>query len=230
MTFTYKKRDLHNQHIPFSMEDNIIKNSFLRKKRYISWLFIFILCTSLSTFAQTEKKRYFTGFSGGMMVHIGYLQGDLPIPNFSIKGATWGLGGAARIHLGNHLMIGGEGYVSSLKPNKLGSYLKYGWGGLLAQVVWVHSRWMPYLGVTIGGGSQTTFLLEKGESTDWIPETHAIFHKNTFLFTNPFIGCDLFLTETLHLTLKIDNLFPFHKKKIVQPFGPRFYLGILFYH
>ena len=42
------------------------------------------------------------------------------------------IGGVIRLHLGDHFRIGSEGYVSTLSQRGNGSYLKYGWGGLLA--------------------------------------------------------------------------------------------------
>lgn len=43
----------------------------------------------------------------------------------------FGIGGVIRVHLGDHWRVGSEGYVSTIKQANNGSYVKYGWGGLL---------------------------------------------------------------------------------------------------
>jgi len=182
-------------------------------------------------YAQEENKsKVLTGFNGGMLLHTGYLFGDFPEINYKAKGVTLGIGGVIRIQLGEHWMIGSEGYVSTLLQLHNGSYIKYGWGGILGEFYWAFPHVMPYVGVTIGGGAQSTFLLINGNSRDWATEEKAIFHKQGFLALTPFIGCDFFLTKTLHLTIKADWMNTFTNKKILQPTGPRFYVGIIFYH
>ena len=77
--------------------------------------------------AQPEKKRssshVFTGFSGGMLIHGGYLFASDPTKVFSntglgsldyVKGLPkdgfcFGLGGALRCHLIDHIHLGAEG-------------------------------------------------------------------------------------------------------------------------
>ena len=52
------------------------------------------------------------GFSGGMMVHTGYISGcDNPY-GYIPSGAVFGIGGVAKIHIGKHLRTGFEGYFS----------------------------------------------------------------------------------------------------------------------
>ena len=125
----------------------------------------FFLILTFTGFAQ-EKHSVFQGFDGGMMFHAGYLQGNIPSIHYQAKGATFGLGGVARVHLGKHWMIGGEGYVSTLRQMKNGSYIKYGWGGFLGEFYWPFQYVMPYLGVTVGGGACTTLLMFDGDRTD----------------------------------------------------------------
>lgn len=165
-----------------------------------------------------------------MMIHAGYLQGQIPSIPYHAKGATFGLGGVARAHLGKHWMIGGEGYVSTLRQMKNGSYIKYGWGGFLGEFYWPFKFVMPYIGVTVGGGACTTLLMFDGDRTDWQPEQNAVFHKQTFLAIDPFIGCDFIVSKSVHLTLKADCLNSLSHGKLLMPMGPRFYLGCIFYH
>ena len=97
----------------------------------------------MSLFAQ--EKKLFNGFDGGMMVHTGYLKGNFQQLEHPVSGMPFGIGGVIRAHLGNHWRIGGEGYVSTLKQSGNGSYVKYGWGGLLGDFYWVIGRFVPYV-------------------------------------------------------------------------------------
>ena len=84
------------------------------KKLRTTLLCIAIFLMLTPAFAQeTSKPKVLTGFSGGMMLHTGYLDGQLPQVGYRTKGAPFGLGGTLRLHLGQHWMIGGEGYVST---------------------------------------------------------------------------------------------------------------------
>lgn len=187
-------------------------------------LCIYIVCAG-GIIAQNKLQ----GFSGGMMLHTGYLQGEILQVNNVFKGVPFGLGGVARLHLGQHWMLGAEGYVSTLKQMKNGSYIKYGWGGILGVFYWQFEHVMPYVGIMAGGGSQTSFLLFSGSKNDWEAEEDAIFHKQAFGAVNPFIGCDFILTSFLHLTLKMDCLNGFTSQGLVKPMGPRLYIGCIFY-
>lgn len=189
---------------------------------------LFFLCTC-QTHAQEGNKVY-QGFDGGMMIHVGYLQGNIPSLQYQAKGATFGLGGVARVHLGKHWMIGGEGYVSTLSQLKNGSYIKYGWGGFLGEFYWPFKYVMPYIGVTVGGGANTDLLMFDGNRTDWQPEYNVVFHKQTFLAIDPFIGCDFIVSKSVHLTLKADCLHSLSHGNLLMPMGPRFYFGCIFYH
>lgn len=190
---------------------------------------LLILTITFTGFAQ-EKRSVFQGFDGGMMIHAGYLQGQIPSIPYHAKGATFGLGGVARAHLGKHWMIGGEGYVSTLRQMKNGSYIKYGWGGFLGEFYWPFKYVMPYIGVTVGGGACTTLLMFDGDRTDWQPEHNAVFHKQPFMAIDPFIGCDFIITKSVHLTLKADCLNSISHGNLLMPMGPRFYFGCIFYH
>lgn len=100
----------------------------------------------LSVAAGAQEKKLLRGFDGGMMVHTGYLSGNLDAIGYHAKGAPMGIGGVIRLHLGDHFRIGSEGYVSTLSQRGNGSYLKYGWGGLLADCYMVLGRFQPYAG------------------------------------------------------------------------------------
>ena len=195
--------------------------------------FTFVIAALLSHFVlnmplQAQEKRLITGFDGGMMVHTGYLNGTLGPEMIPASGAPFGLGGVARLHLGKHFRIGGEGYVSTLNQRGNGSYVKYGWGGLLADVYIVAGRFQPYAGITLGGGAGTTLLLDEAPTSDWKPVGGTVYNKQGFMVLDPFVGCDFILSASIHLTLKVDWLSCLGKN-VTLPSGPRVYLGILFY-
>ena len=179
--------------------------------------------------ASAREKKLLRGFDGGMMLHAGYLQGNLDAIGYEAKGVTTGIGGAIRLHLGNHFRVGGEGYISTLNQRGNGSYLKYGWGGLLADVYTVLGRFQPYAGLTVGGGAITTLLMMENPSSPWAPIDGTRYHKQGFMAIDPFIGCDFIVSGPMHLTLKVDYLCALSGSKLL-PHGPRVYFGFLFYH
>ena len=189
---------------------------------------LFAVATSSQETLQ-EKKKVFRGFDGGMMVHTGYLSGTLDAAGYRAKGAPLGIGGVIRIHLGEHFRLGSEGYVSTLKQQKNGSYLKYGWGGLLADFYYVLGRFQPYVGLTLGGGAMTTLLMYEDPASPWAPINGTRYHKQGFMAIDPFIGCDFIVSGPMHLTLKVDYLCPLSGSTLL-PHGPRVYFGFLFYH
>ena len=73
--------------------------------------FLTLIC--LDGTAQEDKKAI-KGFSGGMMVHTGFLSGcDNPY-NYDAAGTTFGIGGVAKLHLTKHFRAGFEGYFSTM--------------------------------------------------------------------------------------------------------------------
>ena len=189
----------------------------------ISLLFI-VLTASLIGFAQARQR-----FDGGMMLHTGYLSGHYDAFDFDAKGMTFGLGGTLRFHLGNHFRVGGEGFVSTMKRIQgEGSYIRMSWGGVAADAYWRFGRWTPYFGGSIGGGKNSTLLVFNGNDNDWIAEPNAVLHNESFFFLNPYTGVEFALTDGVHLTFKIDSLFPL--KTIDMPQGIRWYLGFVFAH
>ncbi|MBQ6071514.1 MAG: hypothetical protein IKQ75_05055 [Bacteroidales bacterium] len=199
------------------------------RRLFLLGLICFLCLFSLQG-QETTQPKVVAGFNGGMMVHTGYLQGTLPEIGYHAQGAPFGLGGVIRVALGRHWMVGGEGYVSTLRQLRNGSYIKYGWGGLLGEFYWPFKHVMPYVGLTIGGGTQTTFLLLDGSATDWTSEQESVFHKQGFCAITPFVGCDFILTKAVHLTLKADWMNSISRAGWIKPTGPRFYFGVIFYH
>ena len=206
---------------------NIVK--FDCMKRILLVIFIFL---SLSVFSQNEEK-FFNGYDGGMMIHAGYVSKNIAPVDFKAEGVTKGIGGAIRFHFGKHYRIGTEGYVSTLSLKKdlvKGSYIKTFWAGLTNDFYWQFGKFMPYVGLSVGGGTLTDCFIFEGDNHDWIPESNVIINKTAFVAIDPYIGCDYSLTDALHLTFKIDYLNGFNKSELHLPTGPRFYIGAIFFH
>lgn len=206
-------------------------------------LFILSLFASVA-FAKNDSTAIFQGCGGGMMVHAGYLFGQnagavLPSgENISPQGLTYGLGGSMRVHLMKHLRIGCEGFSSTMKSGatdkngilQSGSYVRTGWGGILADACWRLDKVWPYIGGSVGGGAMRSLYIVKGSENDWEPEETAVFHKQGFGYVNPYIGIDYCLTRRIHLTSRLDWMLAFTKEQLILPTGPRLYVGILFCH
>lgn len=187
------------------------------------------ICLLSATVAPAQDRKAVQGFDGGMMVHTGYLSGKLDPIGFNAKGAPLGIGGVIRLHLGEHFRIGSEGYVSTLSQLDNGSYLKYGWGGLLADFRIVTGRLQPYAGLTLGGGAMTTLLMFDEPYQPWAPIDGTRYHKQGFMAIDPFAGCDFIVSGAMHLTIKVDYLCALSDSRLL-PHGPRVYFGFLFYH
>ena len=198
-------------------------------KRILLITFIFL---GLNVFSQNEEK-IFNGYDGGMMLHLGYVSENVEAVDFKAGGVTKGIGGAIRFHFGQHYRIGTEGYVSTLSLKKdlaKGSYIKTFWAGLINDFYWQFGKFMPYVGLNVGGGTLTDCFIMEGDNHDWNPESSVIINKSAFVAIDPYIGCDYSLTDALHLTFKIDYLNGFNKSDLYLPTGPRFYIGAIFFH
>lgn len=194
----------------------------------------------ISTFLALEAQDglKYRGFSGGMMLHSGYLNSgnfDLQTSSGSIlstnkaQGMPFGMGGAARLHFGNHLRVGGEGYVSNLRYGVQGTTLSIGWGGILVDCVWDLGKLWPFVGATVGGGAVEHIILQEEPTNDFIVESNATYREYTFMAVSPMIGVEYALNEKIHLTLKMDYMINVSNLQIDFPTGPRFFLGFMFY-
>ena len=214
-------------------------------------LLIILLCSAAmawanndSTALQPEKQRVFQGCGGGMMVHAGYLFGQptgatLPTgEQMGMQGMTYGLGGSMRVHLYKHLRVGMEGFSSTMKSEvtdqhdflEKGSYVRTGWGGVIADACWRLEKVWPYIGGSVGGGAMRTLSVVEGSQDDWEPEQIAMLHKQGFVYVNPYVGMDYCITRRIHATFRLDWMLAFSKGQLVLPTGPRFYVGIMFCH
>lgn len=185
------------------------------------------------TSLQAVEKKVIKGFCGGMMVHTGYQFGcDNPY-GYNAKGATFGIGGAAKLQFTRHFRVGFEGYFSTVGLHndiKSGSHNKLFWSGALVDWFWKCGRFYPYIGTTIGGGMETAFYMFEGDKHDWLPETKAVFHKQPFFALDPFVGVDFAVGAALRLTLKADWMMAINSNGLNRPLGPRIYFGFIFSH
>lgn len=195
-------------------------------------IFIFILLV-LSSYvvAAQQKQKTVKGFSGGMMVHTGYLSGcDNPY-GFDASGATFGIGGVARLHLSKHFRAGFEGYFSTMGLGgnlEEGSHNKLFWAGALCDWVWESGKFYPYVGCTLGGGMETAFYMFEGNKNDWDMENEVVFRKQPFFAVDPFAGVEYKVGDALRLTLKADWLVAINSEGLNKPIGPRLYFGVIF--
>ena len=205
------------------------------------------LCVLVSSalYANESSVKVYQGFSGGMMAHGGYLFGvNTEAPKMidgvvcSPQGGTFGLGGALRVHLWNHLRIGGEGFVSTMNSGttnmkhvlKEGSYIRTGFGGVAVDACWRKEKVWPYVGGSIGGGAMRSLYVLEGSQDDWVAEEAAYLHKTPFMYVNPYVGMDWCMTKKVHMTFRIDWMVALHKGDVVKPTGPRLLVGFMFCH
>lgn len=200
-------------------------------RKYILFLLFFFAAFEIIAQADVvEQKKLFKGYDGGMMLHVGYVAADVLPVDYRAEGVTKGIGGAMKFQLGDHYRIGFEGYVSTMNLMDNGSYMKSFWSGLVNDFYWKIGKFIPYTGVSIGGGTLTDCFIFEGNNHDWQPEANVVINKNPFFSVDPFVGCDYCVSDAFHITLKIDCLFGFGSEDLYLPFGPRAYIGFIFSH
>lgn len=183
-----------------------------------------------------------SGYSGGMMVHSGFLSSStvsfstpdgsaLGLGGMRIKGIPIGIGGALKVHFGKHFRVGTEGYSSNLKYGKHGSYEHIGWGGLLVDGVIPVGRWFPFAGVTVGGGGVKNVTVLQNTTGDFmLDDGTTSYRRYAFMAVSPFTGVEFALTERVHLVIKADWLLDVTSGQKDFADGPRIYAGFMFCH
>lgn len=189
-----------------------------------------------------RDSKVVTGFTGGMKLHIGYAfmkspkylfgDGTLPEDNSLPKdGVTMGLGGELRIHMFNHVHLGGEGGMSMMPLMKSGSSLRSGWGGVLCDYYGTVGKAQLCIGGMIGGG-KTKKLYVPNEGTSIVAEDgntyNALYQTTSYFLLDPYVGLEASLTKRMSLLIKIDYMLPFKSGKFLYPSGPRLYVGLMF--
>ena len=177
-----------------------------------------------------SEKMYFQGYSGGMMLHTGYVSGGKININYQekvqLQGMPFGIGGVLRFHFGKHLRIGGEGYNSTLHYGKNKSYATLSCGGLLIDYQLEINKFTLFFGGTIGGGSVKNISVVSNQST----EKNAVYRNYSLMLANPFLGMEYAVAQRIRLIAKVDYLFNISKKQPDFSTGVRLYAGIVFFH
>ena len=208
--------------------------------------------------SKKSDKKIFTGFSGGMMIHGGYAFSKSPnelFRNGSLEGSklsdlpkdgfTFGLGGTLRLHLIDHIHIGGEGHMSFMPLMSSGSSIRTGWGGAMCDFYATLGIVRPLIGMTIGGGAmRRVYVPENAEQItkgDNGMVYNASYSKTPFFLLDPYVGLEIALGK-IAMLIRVDYMLPFGKdndglatptvkwSNFVTPSGPRLYVGFLFGH
>lgn len=213
-----------------------------------------------------EKKsnagKVFTGISGGMMLHAGYLFADDPTKVFSntglgslsyIKGLPssgfcYGFGGELRVHLVNHIHLGGEGNVSTMPLMGTGSNVRTGWGGALCDFYTDWGKTRPMIGLSVGGGTMKKLFVPDADPVEHEAAAsdttiyNSSYVKTPFFYIDPYIGMEISLGDHMALLIRIDYMLPFNVQNtglsqvgqkvkwehFLTPSGPRLYVGLMF--
>ena len=205
-----------------------------------------------------DGKKVFTGFSGGMMIHGGYAFSTSPnelFRNGSLEGSklndlpkdgfTFGLGGTLRLHLIDHIHLGGEGHMSFMPLMSSGSSIRTGWGGAMCDFYATLGIVKPLIGMTIGGGAmRRVYVPEDAEQISKGANGmvyNASYSKTPFFLLDPYVGLEIALGKVAML-IRVDYMLPFGKdndglatptvkwSNFVTPSGPRLYVGFVFGH
>ena len=167
------------------------------------------------------------------MINTGYVFGSDNPYNLDINSLTLGMGGCAKLHFSDHFRAGFEGYFSSAPLRdgvESGSHNKVFWTGLLADFFCKRGKFVPYAGLTVGGGMETSFYMFEGNKHDWEIESKVVLHKQPFLAIDPYTGVEYKVGRALRLTLKADWLLAINSHGLNKPTGPRLYFGCIFAH
>ncbi len=198
---------------------------------------LFILLLSLQLPVLSQK---YLGFSGGMMLHTGFLKSS-SFPIFTpegvslgmhqVKGSPFGIGGAIKFHFGNtkdQLRLGMEGYHSTLNYGKFESSYSVRQGGVLIDYIRQGKRVSPFIGSHFGMGSGSSLILLKETPYDFITEENVSFRKYPIYSVSPYVGAEIKFTKKISFLVKADYLFLLSKASEDFPSGPRIFCGILF--
>ena len=209
-----------------------------------------------------SSRPVYTGFSGGMMLHGGYLFSDTPEKVFSNEGLgsksyvkglpksgfEYGLGGALRVHLIDHIHLGAEGFVSTMPLMSTGSNVRTAWGGVFCDYYGNWGNVRPLIGMTIGGGSMKRLYVPE---TEYVPVSaggadstiyNSSYVKTPIFLLDPYVGFEIGLGNHMALLIRIDYMLSFripndgiaHLGKNLKwssfetPNGPRLYVGVMF--
>ena len=188
-----------------------------------------------STERETSRKSsspVFSGISGGMMLHIGYMFSDDPRKIFSNAGlgsadyvrglpkdgVGLGLGGTLRVHLLNHIHLGAEGGMTIIPFHGNGN-IRVGYGGAVCDFYTTWGKVRPLIGLSVGGGAMKRLYLPPDPVT-YVPQGttdstiyNASYVKTPFFYMDPYIGLEVGLNSHMALLFRIDYMLPFGRTK-----------------
>ncbi len=208
----------------------------MRLKNIVPVVLLLLLSVSL----RADNTFKFRGYSGGMMVHGGYVQSapfDVTslsgaVQEITMRGFVYGLGGTAKFNFGtlhHQLRVGMEGYGTKAAYAPDPSYVRIGWGGLTLD--YIHQskgKVHPFAGCTIGGGGLKNQIVLDGNVSDMQAEPCGIMRFYGFMTVTPYIGMEISLTQKVRVIIKADYMIDVTGSHPDFPHGPRLYLGILF--
>lgn len=202
--------------------------------------FLTLVCLALIPFCllqakddeKGEKKsgpKVFTGISGGLSVHGGYLFSQSPdqlfsntglgdfntIKNLKKDGFCYGFGAQLRIHFIDHIHLGAEANISSLPLMSTGSNVQQMWAGGFCDFYGGWGASKPFIGLGIGGGKiKRLYVPEEDvvqEPTDDPASTtnyNSAYTTTPFFYLDPYVGIEADF-GLIGLQFKIDYLLPF---------------------
>ena len=203
-----------------------------------------------------EKKstKILTGFSGGIMIHGGYLFSDNPQKVFSSTklgdlthlpkdGFAMGLGATLRFHLIDHIHLGAEGFVSTMPMMGTGSNIRAGWGGAMCDFYSDMGKVRPLIGLGLGGGVMQRLYVPTEAATVTDPESDIVYNasytKTPFFYLDPYVGMEIGMKGLMALIIRIDYVLQFGRSNsklttsdinwgnFMAPSGPRLHIGVL---
>jgi len=206
-------------------------------KQILVIFFGFIHFIAFPQDALTLKSWGYKGYAGGMFIHTGYvLSKEFTVIDLQgneieqqIKGATFGLGGKIGVFLNRFFRVGGEGYFSTCNYGTYKNSCRIGWGGLTFDFLYPVKKWIPFAGITVGGGNAKHLIFIEKHYNNTIA-TPAAHFSNTLCIISPALGVEFLATNRISLLLKMDYMFNVYLKQNNYPHGLRFYLGLHFYH
>lgn len=185
---------------------------------------------------KSEKKsgpKVFTGISGGLSIHGGYLfamnpqelfsntgLGDMnTIKNLKKDGFCYGFGAQLRIHLINHLHVGAEANISSLPLMTTGSNIQQMWAGGFCDFYGGWGKAKPLAGLGIGGGKMKRLYVPEAGKVD-VPTDEAenstsynsAYTTTPFFYLDPYVGIEADF-GLLGIQFKIDYMLNFGNPK-----------------
>lgn len=204
---------------------------------------------------EKKERKIVTGFSGGMLLHIGYAFSQSPdelFRNGSLKsvpnvtdlprdGVTLGLGGMLRMHFIDHIHLGAEGAISTMPLMKSGSSIRTAWAQAICDFYWDLGLIRPLIGMGVGGGK--TRRLYVPSSAEQVSGSTTVFNASytstPYFLLDPYVGMEFKLGHLAALLLRVDYMLPFGKSgsslspnvswsNFISPSGPRLYVGFIF--